>query len=212
MNKISKQEILWYGLFFGGVWGFLEATLGYILNMFPSGISGGIMFPVAYILMNKAYNKTNSLKVVSLMTVVTAFIKLTNLALPYLPAVKVINPAFAILLEGFSIVILFKLTLSNDKKITLLPVFLTCMIWRALYLADVTILYYLNIPSRMIERGLYSILEYLMLGIVNTFLIAIFVKLKRENPGTVNPVNTLNPVFSAAAVTAGIAFQFIVRM
>lgn len=212
MEKMTKQEILWSGLFYGGIWGFLEATLGYVLNMIPMGISGGIMFPIAYILMNRAYEKSGSIEVLSIMTVVTALIKLTNLALPYLPVVKVVNPALAILLEGFSVAVLFKLTLSRGKKITLVPIILACMSWRLIYLAEVTVLYYINIPSRMIQSGLFSILEFLMLGVINTLIIFIFVRIKNINPVSFKTPARLNPLFSAGAVVMGIVFQYLVRL
>ncbi len=213
-DKLSKKEILWFGLLYGGIWGFLEATLGYILNMIPMGISGGIMFPIAYILMTRAYERTRSVEVLSLLTVVTAAIKLTNLSLPYLPVVKVVNPAFAILMEGFSVAMLFKLTVDKNKKITLFPVVLTCMSWRLIYLAEVTVLYYLNIPSRMIQSGLFSILEYLMLGLINMLIIYVYVRVKSGSTAEreLRLPSRFNPFFPAAAVTLGIAFQIIVKL
>ena len=216
-SKMSKNEILWFGLLYGGIWGFLEATLGYVLNMIPMGISGGIMFPIAYMLMTRAYERSGSLEVISLMTVVTAAIKLSNLALPFLPVVKVVNPAFAILLEGFSIAVLFKYTIHKKREVSFLSVVLTCMSWRIIYLAEVTVLYFINIPSRMIQSGLYSILEYLMLGVINTLIIYIFVRVKNginsesgESEKRLPAV--LNPFLPAAAVTLGIVFQYLVKL
>ena len=213
-EKLSKKEILWFSLFYGGVWGFLEATLGYVLNMIPMGLSGGIMFPIAYMLMNRAYERSGSIEVVSLMTVVTALIKLTNLALPFLPVVKVVNPAFAILLEGFSVALLFRFTLARERKITLVPVVLTCLSWRVIYLSEVTVLYFLDIPSRMIQSGLYAILEYLMLGIINTVIIYVFVKVKTgiSSENSLRIPARLNPLLPATAVAMGIVFQYLVRL
>ena len=213
-NKLSKKEILWFGLFYGGIWGFLEATLGYILNMIPMGLSGGIMFPIAYMLMTRVYEKSGSIEVLSLMTVVTAGIKLTNLALPFLPVVKVVNPAFAILLEGFSVAVLFKLTLARNRQISLVSVILASMSWRVIYLAEVTVLYFIDIPSRMIQSGLHAILEYLMLGLINTVIIYVFVRVKSytASKSEYRIPSVLNPVLPAAAVVVGVVFQYLVRI
>lgn len=179
--KISKKELVIYSLFFGGLWGLLEATLGYVLNMIPYGLSGCIMFPIAFVILTKAYTKTGSTKVIYFTTVIAASIKLTNLVLPFLHPVKVINPAFAILLEGFAVGILIAKTMDKEKEIKPAGILVASMSWRVIYFAEVLVLYYLDLPSRMIEQGTSAIMEFFTFGVINAIIIILYVKLVNYN-------------------------------
>ena len=96
-------------LFFGSVWGILEATLGTVLHL-PvfdgAGIymaSSTIIIPLAYVLMANCYKKTNSLAAVALMGVIASTIKLSvAFVLGFIP--QVYNPAIYIRIEASAMV------------------------------------------------------------------------------------------------------------
>lgn len=86
MKQENKREltmnIVFNVLFWGALWGIVEATLGTILHLplFETagiyGKSSVIIIPIAYCLMANCYKKTNSFYAVFLMGVVAALIKL----------------------------------------------------------------------------------------------------------------------------------------
>lgn len=165
-----KKDYIKYGLFFGGVVGILEATLGYLLHLLPSGISGAVMYPILFAVGVMAYRTSNSLKSVYIMTFTAALIKLTNLALP-MPTVKVINPAIAILLEGLSVALVLNYTLDKEKEFDFNTIFLGCFSWRIIYLMYLTVNFVIGIKGRMIESGSLAIVEYLAFGLINAAII-----------------------------------------
>lgn len=212
MKDLNKKDIIMQGLFFGSIWGVLEASLGYVLNMIPFGISGCIMFPIAFFIMTKAYEKTGSVAVIRMATIITALIKLTNLSLPFLPVVKVVNPAFAILLEGLGIALLISKTTFRNKVMTIKEIAFASMGWRIIYLIETIILFYLNIPSRMINEGFSAIAEFLVFGIINTIIIFAYVSIKNKNQieiKTITPIR-IKSVYSVMMLIVAILIQYAV--
>lgn len=104
-NKKSVLLILINVLFFGALWGILEATLGTLLHL-PFFDKAGmymasttIMLPIAYFLMANCYKKTDSFYAVFLMGIVASLIKLSvAFVLGFIPSVY--NPAIYIVVES----------------------------------------------------------------------------------------------------------------
>lgn len=112
----KKFNLLTQIIFYGALWGFLEATLGYALHWIPTLIAGTIMFPIASVILLRAYNKTNSKKALLYIGMVAASIKSIDLFLPSYSIFKTINPMVSIVLESllvFAVVMLF-----TSEKIT----------------------------------------------------------------------------------------------
>lgn len=191
-----KKEYIKYGLFFGGVLGILEVTLGYILHLLPSGISGAIMYPILFAIGVMAYKSSNSLKSVYVMSSTAALIKLTNLAIGLLPTVKVVNPAIAILLEGISVALVLKFTADRLKDFNFETVLVGSLSWRVIFLIYLTVNFTLGIKGRMIESGTLAIVEYLSYSLINAVIIFGAAKLsKKANTKIVNfKVNSIATV------------------
>lgn len=102
-------------LFYGSIWGILEATIGYVLHLMPALISGSIMFPVASLIMAIAYKQTKDRSVVMNMAALACAIKLVNLFVPGAMAIKVINPSIAIVIEGFAVALVMPYIFSKKK-------------------------------------------------------------------------------------------------
>lgn len=105
-NKFSLKTVLTI-LFWGGLWGIVEATLGTILHL-PGidgmgiyGASTAIVVPIAYCLMANCYKKTKSFYSVYLMGLIAATIKL-SVAFVVGFTQKVYNPAIYIVVEALS--------------------------------------------------------------------------------------------------------------
>jgi hypothetical protein len=112
----KKFKLLTQIIFYGALWGFIEATLGYALHWIPTLIAGTIMFPIASVILLRAYNKTNSKKALLYIGMVAASIKSIDLFLPSYSIFKTINPMVSIVLESllvFAVVMMF-----TSEKIT----------------------------------------------------------------------------------------------
>lgn len=97
------RQRLHIALFWGAVWGIAEATLGHLFHLATlhlPGITGFFLFPLGYVCMSRAYRKTDRPATAALVAGTAACIKLVDLPIPGNIAVKVINPALAIGLEG----------------------------------------------------------------------------------------------------------------
>ena len=82
-EKPNFLKVLFYAVFFGALWGIIEATLGTVLHL-PAfevlgtfGKSSAVMLPIAYFLMALCYKKSESKYAVFMMGVVAGLIKLT---------------------------------------------------------------------------------------------------------------------------------------
>lgn len=105
-RKFNLKMILTV-LFWGGLWGIVEATLGTILHL-PGiddlGIftaSTVIIIPIAYCLMANCYKKTQTFYSVYLMGVLAALIKL-SVAFVVGFTIKVYDPAIFIVMEALA--------------------------------------------------------------------------------------------------------------
>lgn len=173
MNK----DYIKIGLFYGGILGLLEATLGYILHLLPSGVSGAIMYPILFAIGMMAYKASQSLKSVYIMTITATCIKLTNLAIPFLPVVKVVNPAVAILLEGVSVALVVAYVVKHEESLSIKTLLAGSYGWRSIYLMFITCLYFMGVGKlRMFQSGPLAIAEFLSYGVINAVIIFLAAK------------------------------------
>lgn len=164
-------------LFFGAIWGLLEATLGYALHFAPVLISGSIMFPVASLILFRTYQSTSSKKSLMGVAVVASLIKSVNLFMPNLSPWKVINPMIMILVEACLIVVVLG-ALSSEKMLpNLLAMPFASVTWRVLFLAALateTGLGWMAIPSpwiaNMDSMVTFAVYFGLMSGMIATLV------------------------------------------
>ena len=98
---MKQNKSIWvYVLFFGAIWGILEATLGYALKFLPPLVSGSVMFPIAATLMVVTYQNTKSKSTMIYVAAIAASIKAINLFMPGLPPIKTYNPMVAMMLQS----------------------------------------------------------------------------------------------------------------
>jgi len=153
-------------VFWGAIWGLVEATLGYILHIINLGffnISGLIMFPIGFYFMNRAYKECNKISVIFYVSIIAAFIKLTNLIIPGMIVMKVVNPATAILLEGICVLGIYKLFEKNNNYFKYILPILVSLGWRGAY----ALLIKLSIISGTITYFNFIVLE----GVINSVFI-----------------------------------------
>ncbi|MDY0344946.1 MAG: hypothetical protein WCX85_01035 [Bacilli bacterium] len=142
-NKKTKLNTLFAVVFFGAVWGLLEATMGYILHWLPGMWSGLVMFPIGSALMYWAYQNTGRRSTILYVGLLAAAIKAINFAFPihWEGLMRVYTPMISIILESitvFAVSYIFEKKTSPAKQtfIHLGAIVLAIVSWRTLFLAN----------------------------------------------------------------------------
>lgn len=129
-----KTSVFWPALFWGGVWGLSEATLGHVLHMARvPGLPALVMFPIGAALMMCARRETGRLSAIVLCGATAASVKLCGLLLPGVDIFAVVNPARAILLQSLAVAGVAFAAGRRDFSLSL-PAFAAASIsWRLIY-------------------------------------------------------------------------------
>lgn len=172
----EKENLFLVVLFFGGLWGITEATLGYLLHFLPRGVAGFFMFPIAFYFMRCAFRETNKPQVIFYTAVVAAGIKLIDLFIPFKSPSYTLNPAMAILLES-AVVYLFMRVYNEKKSHIFRKTTLLCFAWRSIFLLS---LFALQPSEGIHQSGLPQIILFLSLhSVINGLLIGWYLLLEK---------------------------------
>lgn len=135
MNK----NIILTTIFFGAIWGILEASLGYLLQFLPPLVSGSIMFPIGATLLTLTYLNTKNKQSVLWVGVIAATIKSINFFMPGLLPIKTYNPMIAITLQSLVMVGVCYLYDLKNRSYHLLGLAGASIIWRILFFVNISI-------------------------------------------------------------------------
>lgn len=104
MDKPGLTPSFFRAAFYAGaLWGFAEATLGYLLHLaHVPGLPGAVMAPIGLLLMGRAFIRTRKARVIPAVALTAAAFKLSTLLVPGINVLAVINPVQAILLESIA--------------------------------------------------------------------------------------------------------------
>lgn len=184
-------------LFFGALWGFLEATLGYVLHVSAAPVAGFLMFPVGFAMMWQAKQRTDSAYAPFQVAVVAAGIKLINLF--FVPLwITAVNPAAAILLEGVFVAVL----LNQGERISPIQCLVATYSWRLSYLAILLVQLNFGLKLRLLEGGMASILPFVTIDAwVNAMLLYVIAKYSRILEFEMKPVWVGATLLAAVFVT-----------
>ena len=135
----ENKGILAYIIFFGALWGILEATLGYVLQFLPPLVSGSVMFPIAASLMILTYNHTKSKSAILYVAMIAASIKSVNFFMPGLLPIKTYNPMIAIMLQSLVMVVIIPRLEKKKISQVILGLAVLGFSWRLLFLGNIAI-------------------------------------------------------------------------
>ena len=142
----------------GALWGIFEATVGYVLHLLPISIGWLVWYPVACFFMAMTYFQTKKAYAVICVGVLSAGIKLLNLALP-VSIDRVINPSVSIVFEAltmFCAVCVLQRTEGRSKPyIKAATVLLMNTGWRLLYILYILVI----VPQWMRDISVISSAE-----------------------------------------------------
>ncbi|WP_258878022.1 hypothetical protein [Candidatus Xianfuyuplasma coldseepsis] len=201
MNKKLIVQIL----FFGALWGIVEATLGYVLHLIPATIAGSILFPIAGLILYRAYNVTGSKGALLWIGVVAATIKSVNFFLPQYSIFKTINPMISIVMEALMVVVVVSL-LTSDKQVPKLLAFpIASIAWRGLFVMWMGFQYattgnlapYLATPALIAD---FIIITGLLSGAIGTLFVVINDHVKVSLPQVSHRLSLASFLFLVALV------------
>ena len=134
MKKFNKSNIFAI-VFFGSVWGILEATLGYALHFIPTFVAGLIMFPIAAGLLVRAAKVIGSRQAIIYVGLVAATIKAIGFFMPGLSLFKTLNPMVAIVMEALLVMAVYPYLIKLDMKSISIGALISGIGWRVLFVA-----------------------------------------------------------------------------
>lgn len=170
----ETKNIVVYVLFFGAIWGILEATLGFGLQFLPPLVSGSVMFPIASTILYLTFKNTNSKRAMFYVAFIAASIKAINLFMPGLPAPKTYNPMIAIMLQ--SLVMVSVISFLNNKSLVSKAIGLltASLAWRALFLVNFAIAFALTGRQPRLLSSTTSMIEFVLyLGLMETMFLSV---------------------------------------
>lgn len=163
-------------LFWGGVWGFAEATLGFVLHRAAialPGLPGFVMFPIACLWMARAIRTTRHPAAAFGAACVAACVKLLDFLLPGAIPLRILNPAASLLLEGLVVWGVVAWTWRRERAVRWPQMLAMAFGWRVLFLLDMLLLASLSLPAALWTDGPGITLRFLLLeSAVNAALMA----------------------------------------
>ncbi|HOJ45196.1 MAG TPA: hypothetical protein PK340_04130 [Bacilli bacterium] len=136
---MNKKSLIANVVLFGALWGLLEASLGYALQFLPPLFSGSIMFPIGAMLMYWAYRNTDNKASIVYVALIAASIKAINFLMPGLPPIKTYNPMISIMLQSLVMVVIVSLISRNRPAYGFLGIGILAVLWRTLFIVNITI-------------------------------------------------------------------------
>jgi len=137
--KANNKTVLFSVIFFGSIWGILEATLGYALHFLPVLISGSIMFPIAATIMVMTFHQTKSRSAMIYVALIAASIKSVNFFMPGLLPIKTYNPMISIMLQSLVVYAVLPMVEKKSFAVQMLGLGIVSLSWRALFIMNIAI-------------------------------------------------------------------------
>lgn len=179
MTKNFKTNLL-----YGSLWGFAEATLGYLLHWILFPISGMIMFPIGFYFMKRAEKENEQSSSIFQVAVIAAVIKSVNLFMPNPMIYKALNPIFMILLQGCLVFVLLR----EDVLVDIKRVFAASFIWRVVFIGILLVEF--GSPSNIyyLSGGPLRAINFLLINpAINTVVITLIHKYSLKGKFKLNP-------------------------
>ena len=207
------NRTVWAPIFFGGLWGIAEATVGHMLHLASRvtvlpGLAGFFMFPIGFFFMMSCYKKTHAASSVILTAAVAAGIKASSVIHPAVTLLFVSNPVISILAEGL-VVFLVAPALVRFRFTQLLPLaFSVSAGWRLLFFGLVFIL---PVQKGILMKGPVAILSFLLFeSIINSVLLLAIIAGRAEERTLLRLRRfTSTAVFAVIAVCIGVGVELV---
>jgi len=172
--KNKRLDVVAKIIFYGSIWGLLEATLGYVLHLIPGYFSGSIMFPIVLFILYRAYKSLGSRKAIFFVAMIAIMIKSVNLLMPFLIPARTINPMIAMFLEAGLVFAVIPMLDSDRLTHKITAVFAASILWRVAFIGYQGINYlmtdFVSYYIRSFTLAIDFILIYGLLGSLIAFV------------------------------------------
>lgn len=207
---INKKQMIIDVLFFGAIWGILEATVGYLLHFVPTFLAGTIMFPIASILLLALYKKTNSKVSLLFCGIVAATIKSVNLLFPAYNIWKTINPMVSIVFEALMVFAVVKLLSGKKLSTKLIALPIASIGWRLLYIGFMGVQYLMTgfLANHLSSFAIFFefvVISGFISGVVATLFYLVFTKVPSKELIT----RRLKPVITAVLLVVAVTLTIL---
>lgn len=187
-------------LFWGAVWGICEATIGYALHLAAvalPGLPGAFMFPIGFWCMAQVRKATQKAYAPLGIAIVAASIKLVDFLVPGYDAIRVVNPALSILLEGLAVAVVYTAVAAPGRVRDYVKALGSGVLWRTLFAVYLFAISLLGLPAGLVTSGIGTLLRFVLLeSFYNSIVIFaglwLAPKLPISKPIAINPVTTLS--------------------
>ncbi|TFG59103.1 MAG: hypothetical protein E4H36_14405 [Spirochaetales bacterium] len=214
MIRVKRGEILKSLLFFGGLWGLAEVTIGYLVHLvFPfPGFAAVIMFPLAFVFLRGTWEKTGRLWTMPVLASIAASIKLIDFIFPYLPPIKILNPIAGMFVEALAVMVFTALIKKKETEFRLPAVLMLTLAWRAAYLLLIALPVYLLFADGFLKYGLLQTARFIAAdALLNTGLIILLFRVNKIRKGVSSLILKPYPFFlPAAAVLAAFGLELLI--
>lgn len=197
-------------IFFGAVWGIIEATLGHLLHQVSLNIGWMIWFPIAFYFMNTVYKQTGKPESIFYISIIAASIKLIDLFMP-VRIDRVLNPAVSIVLEGLVVFAIIKVAQNKEliTKYKYLYSLVTSFSWRILY-----IIYVLFLPAYFIKisplGSMGALLRFFILeSTANSIVVYLYIKFFDKTTSKESFSMEISPVMAIFQLFIALFIQWI---
>lgn len=171
-------------IFYGALWGSVEATLGYLMHLLFLPFTGFLMFPIGAYFMRRGIIETEDRHSAIYIALMAGLIKCVDFFMPNIMPIKVINPVIAIILQGIAVSVF----LAVYEKNQLGKALSVSVVWRLVFIAIVLIESLSGTPMRLLESGPIGISRYLLLdSLANGLLIYAMIKVLPSRQVKIRP-------------------------
>lgn len=204
-----RRRIFTITLFWGSIWGIVEASLGLILHAIKVIPTGAILFPLGYYFMQKSYKETGHLVSIFYTSVIAASIKLINLFSPIIPSIRVLNPAACILLEGLGVVLVFKYLIKISHGFKLAYGLAMSIFWRIGYYL---MCFAIFIPLKMMDpQSIINLDHFIRFFLINSTVNSLLIYAYEINLSYNKESNIrYNTVLAASLYLTALIVQWII--
>lgn len=200
-------------VFWGSIWGIMEATLGYALHWLPQMISGNIMFPIGASILLLAYKVNPNRQTVMWVGLVASSIKMVNFLMPNISVFKVLNPIVSIIIQTILFAIIVPVFINKRIYRRSLLIIGTSILWRGAYVAFMAMQY---LGNGYIQEYMSTYKKAISFILINGMLSGLFAALlisficSISNPIATNRTFTPKPLFSTAAVLLAVVLTYFI--
>ena len=199
-------------LFWGSLWGLIEATLGFLLHFAAvaiPGLPGFLMFPFAFTAMHRAVKEAGGPAAAFCASLVAASIKLTDFLVPGHDPIRVANPALAIVMEGAAVYAFMAYCSKKREEPGPVHAFGMGILWRAAFSAYLWTISLFDLPAALVTSGPWPLLRFIFLeSFVNAAIMVGYLTIDKRL-GIRRPVTSTVPAFATSLLVIALAADYL---